>query len=160
MAIQVTDRIPNVRLFTMSANGPTAVETADFFARRKAVLFSVPGAFTPTCSAKHFPGFVQNADKFFSMGVQVIACTAVNDAYVMDAWRKEQGGQEKIEILADGNGDLVRALGLSVDLSPYGMGVRGRRFSMILDDGVVKTLNVEEPGSFKISSAEHTLSGL
>lgn len=160
MTIQITDRIPNVRLFTMGASGPVAVETAEFFAHKKAVLFSVPGAFTPTCSAKHFPGFVLNADKFFSMGVQVIACTAVNDAYVMDAWCREQGGQEKIQILADGNGDLARALDLSVDLSSYGMGVRGRRFSMVLDDGVIKTLNVEEPGSFKISSAEHTLLGL
>ncbi|HXV74113.1 MAG TPA: peroxiredoxin [Sphingomonadales bacterium] len=160
MTIQPGERIPNIKLSTMGVSGPEAVETEKLFAGKKAVLFSVPGAFTPTCSAKHLPGFVQNAGEFFAKGVDLIVCTAVNDAFVMGAWGEGQGAKGKVMMLADGNGALVKALGLMLDASAYGMGARGKRFSMILEDGVVKTLNVEEPGAFKVSSAEHALGQL
>jgi len=160
MTIKAGDKIPNVNVSTMGANGPEALETGKLFAGKKAVLFSVPGAFTPTCSAKHLPGFVHNADAFFKKGVDLIVCTAVNDAFVMGAWGKTQGALGKVVMLADGNGDFVRALGLILDATAYGMGVRGKRFSMILEDGIVTKLNVEEPGAFKVSSAEYALAQL
>jgi glutaredoxin/glutathione-dependent peroxiredoxin len=160
MTIQKGEHIPDVKVSTMGPTGPEAVQTGKLFAGKKAVLFSVPGAFTPTCSAKHLPGFVQNADAFFQKGVELIVCTAVNDAFVMGAWGEGQGAGGKVMMLADGNGDFVKALGLTLDASIYGMGTRGKRFSMILDDGVVKELNVEEPGAFKVSTAEHALGQL
>ena len=160
MTIKTGDKIPDVKVSTMGTGGPEAVETGKLFAGKKTVLFSVPGAFTPTCSAKHLPGFVQNAEAFFDKGVDLIVCTAVNDPFVMGAWGKAQAAKGKVLMLADGNGDFVKALGLTMDGSGYGMGLRGKRFSMILEDGVVKELNVEEPGAFKVSSAEHALGQL
>ena len=160
MTIQKGAAVPDMTLGRMGPNGPEAVETGDLFAGKKAVLFSVPGAFTPTCSAKHLPGFVQNADAFFEKGVDLIVCTAVNDVFVMDAWGKAQGVGDKIVMLADGNGEFVTALGLALDGRGFGMGQRGQRFSMIIEDGKVTELNIEEPGAFHVSSAEHTLSQL
>ena len=160
MSVQKGDQIPNVTLAHMGPNGPEGVKTSDLFAGKKVVLFSVPGAFTPTCSAKHLPGFIQQADDFFAKGVDLIVCTAVNDVFVMDAWGKAQGAGEKVMMLADGNGDFVGALGLGLDGSGFGMGQRGQRFSMIVDDGKIAGLNVEEPGAFHVSSAENMLSQL
>jgi len=158
MAIQKGEKIPNITLATMGQDGPEAVETAKLLAGKKVVLFSLPGAFTPTCSARHLPGFIQNADAFFKKGVDLIICTAVNDAFVMDAWAKAQGAGDKVMMMADGNGDFANALGLALDARGFGMGNRGQRFSMVIYDGVVKELNIEEPGAFHVSSAEHTLS--
>ena len=160
MTIQKGAKVPDMTLGRMGPNGPEAVETGSLFAGKKAVLFSVPGAFTPTCSAKHLPGFVQNADAFFDKGVDLIVCTAVNDVFVMDAWGKAQGVGDKVVMLADGNGEFVAALGLALDGRGFGMGQRGQRFSMIIEDGKVTELNIEEPGAFHVSSAEHTLSQL
>jgi peroxiredoxin len=140
----------------MTDKGPAAVSTAELFAGKKVVLFGVPGAFTPTCSNKHLPGYVRDADAIRAKGVDLIACVAVNDAFVMDAWGQAQGAAGKVLMLADGNGELTKKLGLETDASKYGMGQRGRRFSMILEDGVVKELNVEAPGEFMVSSAEAT----
>ena len=120
----------------------------------------MPGAFTPTCSAKHLPGFVERADEFAAKGVDVIACIAVNDVFVMNAWGKDQGAGGKVMMLADGNGDFSKALGLEMDASGFGMGTRGQRFALVADDGVVTTLNVEAPGAFEVSSAEYVLSQL
>ena len=158
MAIQKDEKIPNITLATMGQDGPEAVETAKLLAGKKVVLFSLPGAFTPTCSARHLPGFIQNADAFFKKGVDLIICTAVNDAFVMDAWGKAQGAGDKVMMMADGNGDFASALGLALDARGFGMGNRGQRFSMVINDGVVEQLNIEEPGAFHVSSAEHTLS--
>jgi len=157
MTIKQGDRVQNIKVATMGANGPEAVETGKLLAGKKVVLFSLPGAFTPTCSAKHLPGFVQNAGSFKKKGVDLIICTAVNDAFVMGAWGKIQGTDGKVMMLADGNGDFASALGLTLDGRGFGMGMRGQRFSMIINDGVVERLNVEEPGAFHVSSAEHTL---
>lgn len=160
MTIKVGDKIPEATLMRMSASGPEPVNTRDYFAGKKVILFSVPGAFTPTCSAKHLPGFVTKADEIKAKGVDEIACIAVNDVFVMNAWGKDQKAEGKVTMLADGNGDFSRALGLTMDGTKFGMGQRGQRFSMIVDDGVVKELNVEAPGEFKISSAEHALTQL
>ncbi|MCH8172373.1 MAG: peroxiredoxin [Proteobacteria bacterium] len=158
MAIQKGEKIPNITLATMAQGKPEAVETAKLLAGKKAVLFSLPGAFTPTCSAHHLPGFIQNADAFREKGVDLIICTAVNDAFVMDAWGKAQGAGDKVMMLADGNGDFADALGLAFDARGFGMGRRGMRFSMVINDGVIEQLNIEEPGAFHVSSAEHMLS--
>lgn len=158
--IKKGDKFPNVKVSRMGPNGLEKVETESLFKGKAVALFSVPGAFTPTCSAKHLPGFVENAEALKEKGVDLIACTAVNDAFVMDAWGKAQGAHGKVEMLADGNGDLVKALGLTMDATGFGMGLRGKRFSMLLEDGVIKQLNVEEPGAFHVSSAEHLLSQL
>lgn len=157
MAIKKGDKINNVTLAHMGGEGPEPVEIGPFFAGKKVVLFSVPGAFTPTCSAKHLPGYILKADEFFAKGIDLIVCTAVNDVFVMDAWGKAQGADGKVMMLADGNGDFARAMGLTLDGRGFGMGLRGQRFSMIVNDGVVEQLNVEEPGAFHVSSAEHTL---
>jgi glutaredoxin/glutathione-dependent peroxiredoxin len=159
MTIQVGDKLPSATLIKATENGPDAVQTDEFFAGRKVALFSVPGAFTPTCSARHLPGFVEKIDELKAKGVDEVACTAVNDAFVMSAWAK-QAGAEQVTMLSDGNGAFVKALGLEMDGSKFGMGTRGQRFSMIVDDGVVKELNVEQPGEFRVSSAEHLLSQL
>ena len=135
------------------------MQTADFFKGKRVALFSVPGAFTPTCSAKHLPGYVQNAAALKAKGIDEIACTAVNDAFVMGAWNRADGSHD-IAMLADGNGDFAKALGLELDLSGGGLGKRGQRFSMVVDDGMVGQLNVEAPGEFKVSAAEHMLSQL
>lgn len=160
MTIQVGDKIPSATLTTMTADGPGPVATDDYFKGRKVVVFSVPGAFTPTCSAKHLPGFVENAETILGKGVDEIACLSVNDAFVMHAWGKDAGVDGKVTMLADGNADFAKALGLEMDASGFGMGLRSKRFSMIVEDGTVSELNVEEPGAFQVSSAEHALTQL
>ena len=156
MAIAVGDKIPSVTLTKLTPTGPEPVSTEFFFAGRKVALFSVPGAFTPTCSAKHLPGFVEQADALKAKGVDEIACTAVNDAFVMGAWCKA-GGADAVTMLADGNAEFATALGLTMDGSKFGMGTRGQRFSMVVSDGVVEQLNVEAGGEFRVSSAEYML---
>ena len=156
MSIQVGDRLPEGTFSTMTADGPKPLTSAEVFAGKKVVLFSVPGAFTPTCSKHHLPGYVKQADELKTKGVSQIACLAVNDVHVMDAWSKAQGADGKVLMLADGNADFTKKLGLELDLSKHGMGVRGRRFSLIADDGVVTSLNLEEPGKFEVSSCEYT----
>jgi peroxiredoxin len=157
MTIKVGDRIPSVGFAKATENGPEGVSSDDFFAGRKVALFSVPGAYTPTCSAKHLPGFVDKADALKARGVDEIACTAVNDAFVLGAWSSANGAGGKVTMLADGNGDFAQATGLTMDGSKFGMGTRGQRFSMLVDDGVVQQLNVEAPGEFRVSSAEYLL---
>jgi peroxiredoxin len=159
MTIKVGEKLPDVKLVKATENGPEAVQSSDYFAGKKVALFSVPGAFTPTCSAKHLPGFVEKADALKAKGVDEIVATAVNDAFVLGAWNKSAGSDD-ITMLADGNGDFAEALGLTMDGSGFGLGKRGQRFSMIVDDGVVKELNVEQPGDFSVSSAEHMLGQL
>ena len=159
MTIKVGDKLPDVKLVKATDGGPEAVQSADYFKGKKVALFSVPGAFTPTCSAKHLPGFVEKADDLKAKGVDEIVATSVNDAFVLGAWNKSAGSAD-ITMLADGNGDLAEALGLTMDGSGFGLGKRGQRFSMIVDDGVVKELNVEQPGDFSVSSAEHMLGQL
>lgn len=158
MAIQIGDRIPEVNIKRIN-DGIDTVDTHRFFEGRRLVLFSVPGAFTPTCSEKHLPGFIAHFDDFRAKGVGV-ACMSVNDPFVMKAWAASQSAPAEMEILADGNGDFVRALGLEMDASAYGMGIRGKRFAMYVDDGVVKLLEIEAPGEFRVSSAEHMLAQL
>ena len=160
MTIQKGDKLPDATLSHMGENGPEGIETGTFFAGKKIVLFSVPGAFTPTCSAKHLPGFIEKAEEFFAKGIDLIVCTAVNDTFVMNAWGKALGTDGKVMMLADGNGDFVNALGLALDGRGFGMGQRGQRFSMVVEDGVAKELNIEEPGAFHVSSAEYTLAQL
>lgn len=160
MTIAKGDKIPAATFIKMTENGPEPVETDAFFAGRKVALFSVPGAFTPTCSAKHLPGYVEKAAELKAKGVDEIACTAVNDAFVMGAWGKSASADGSVTMLADGNGAFAKAVGLEMDGSKFGMGTRGQRFSMIVDDGVVEELNVEAPGEFKVSSAEHMLGQL
>lgn len=159
MTISVGDKLPNVTLVKATAEGPQAVQSADYFAGKTVALFSVPGAFTPTCSARHLPGFVEKADELKAKGVDEIVGTAVNDAFVMGAWN-QASGSEAITMLADGNGDFAEAVGLTMDGSGFGMGKRGQRFSMVVEDGTVTQLNVEEPGDFKVSSAEYMLGQL
>lgn len=159
MAIEVGQKIPDVKLVKATENGPDAVQSADYFAGKRVALFSVPGAFTPTCSAKHLPGFVEKAADLKAKGIDEIACTAVNDAFVMGAWNKASGSAD-ITMLADGNADFASAVGLTMDGSGFGMGTRGKRFSMVVNDGVVEQLNIEGPGEFKVSSAEHMLEQL
>ena len=160
MTIQVGDRIPSMTLVKATAEGPQPVATDEYFGGRKVALFSVPGAFTPTCSARHLPSFVDKADELRSKGVDEIACTAVNDAFVLSAWAKSADAEDKVTMLADGNGQFADALGLSADMGKYGMGKRGLRWSAIVDDGVVRELNVEEPGGYGVSGAEHMLGQL
>ena len=160
MTISKGDKLPaDVTLVKVTADGPDKVQSGDFFAGRKVALFAVPGAFTPTCSAKHLPGFVEKAADLKAKGVDEIACTAVNDAFVLGAWNKS-GGSDDITMLADGNGDFAKALGLDADFTGFGMGTRSQRYSLIVNDGVVEEVNVEGPGEFKVSSAEHMLGQL
>ncbi len=159
MSIAVGQKLPDVKLIKATANGPEAVQSADYFAGKKVALFSVPGAFTPTCSAKHLPGYVNNASDLKAKGIDEIACTAVNDPFVMGAWGKASGSDD-VTMLADGNGDFASALGLTMDGTGFGLGKRGQRFSMVVNDGVVESLNVEAPGAFEVSSAEHMLGQL
>jgi peroxiredoxin len=158
--IKVGDRIPSVKLKHMTADGPKDLTTDELFKGKKVVLFALPGAFTPTCSAKHLPGFVTKAGEIKGKGVDTIACLSVNDAFVMNAWGKDQKVGDKVLMLADGNGDFTRAVGLEMDGTGYGMGKRSRRYAMVVQDGVVKTLNVENPGAFEVSSAEAVLKAL
>ncbi|MDQ8755117.1 peroxiredoxin [Sphingosinicella sp. LHD-64] len=160
MTIQVGDRIPSMTLTKPSSDGPQPVQTDDFFAGRKVAIFAVPGAFTPTCSARHLPGFVEKAGEIKAKGVDEIAAVSVNDVFVMDAWGKQGGADGKVTMLADGNGDFAEALGLAADFSKFGMGKRSQRWSAIVEDGVVRELNVEEPGAFSVSSAEFLLNQL
>ncbi|HEY5802323.1 MAG TPA: peroxiredoxin [Lysobacter sp.] len=158
MAIQIGDHIPEVTLQRIR-EGVETLDTNALFDGRNIVLFAVPGAFTPTCSEKHLPGFVQHFDEFRSQGIEV-ACMSVNDPFVMQAWGVSQNVPEGLMMLADGNGDFARALGLELDASAYGMGRRSKRFALYAEDGVVKLLNVEAPGEFRVSSAEHMLAQL
>jgi peroxiredoxin len=157
MTIKAGDKIASATLMQMQDGSPKPVKTDEIFGGKTVVLFALPGAFTPTCSAKHLPGFVQNADAIKAKGVDTIVCLAVNDAFVMGAWGDQQGVAGKVVMLADGNGDFTRALGLEMDGTKYGMGMRSQRYAMIVRNGVVEKLFVEEPGAFSVSSAEHIL---
>ncbi|WP_156841994.1 peroxiredoxin [Novosphingobium aquimarinum] len=159
MTISVGDTLPDVKLIKATSDGPDAVQSADYFKGKKVALFSVPGAFTPTCSAKHLPGFVDKASELKAKGIDEIACTAVNDAFVMGAWNDASGSSD-VTMLSDGNGEFAEALGLTMDGSGFGLGKRGQRFSMVVNDGKVEQLNVEQPGAFEVSSAEHMLGQL
>jgi peroxiredoxin len=155
--IKVGDKIPALKLKVMTKDGPRDVTTDDVFKGKKVALFALPGAFTPTCSAKHLPGFLQHYDALKAKGVNAIACLSVNDAFVMDAWGKNQNVGDKVQMLADGSADFTKALGLELDLTANGMGMRSKRYSMLVEDGTVKTLNVEKPGAFEVSNAETML---
>jgi peroxiredoxin len=156
MSITVGSRIPEATFIRMGPEGPAPITTKEVFGGKKVVLFSVPGAFTPTCSKKHLPGYIKEADAIKAKGVDTIACMAVNDVFVLDAWAKAAGGGDKVLMLSDGNAEFAKKLGLEMDASKHGMGLRSKRFSMIVEDGVVKELNVEAPGEFNVSSAEAT----
>lgn len=158
--IKVGDKLPTASIKTFGADGPEDVDMNAMLSGKKVVIFSVPGAFTPTCSAKHLPGFVQHADDLKAKGVDEIACLAVNDAFVMGAWGKDQKAEGKVTMLADGSAALTKAMGLELDLEQAGLGLRGKRFAMIVDDGVVTHLAVEEPGAFEVSSAEAIMKAL
>ena len=159
MTIAVGDKLPDVKLVKATESGPEAVQSADYFKGKRVALFSVPGAFTPTCSAKHLPGFVEKAGELKAKGIDEIVGTAVNDPFVMGDWNKASGSSD-IPMLADGNADFAKAVGLTMDGSGFGLGLRGQRFAMIVNDGVVEQLHVEAPGEFKVSSAEHLLENL
>ena len=160
MAIKVGDKVPAAKLQIKTKDGVQTKTTDEIFGGKKVVLFALPGAFTPTCSAKHLPGFVNNHQALKSKGIDSVACLSVNDAFVMDAWGKDQGVEDKVLMLADGNGEFTKAVGLTMDGTGYGMGLRSQRYAMVLDDGVIKTLNVEAPGAFEVSSAESILKAL
>jgi len=160
MSIQVGEKMPSGVFGVMTADGPGALSTDELFNGKKVVLVSVPGAFTPTCSASHLPGFLQNADGLKSRGVDTIACMAVNDVFVMDAWGKDQGVGDKVRMLADGNGEYAAALGLEMDGTAFGMGKRGQRFAIVVDDGTATHVAIEAPGQFEVSKAEAVLAAL
>ena len=160
MTISVGDALPEATFMTMGEDGPQPVTTGDVFSGKRVALFAVPGAFTPTCSAKHLPGFKERAAEFTAKGVDAIACTSVNDVFVMGAWGKEQGVSDEMQMLADGNGEFAKAIGLELDGSGFGMGSRSQRYAMIVNDGVVEQLHVEAGGEFKVSSADYVLDQL
>ncbi len=160
MAIKAGDKAPSVTFKTMGDSGPENLSSEDLFAGKKVVLFAVPGAFTPTCSAKHLPGFVEKADAIKSKGVDEIACVSVNDAFVMGAWGKEQNVGNSVKMVADGNGDFAKACGLEMDGSGFGLGTRMQRCAMIVDNGTVSQVFVEEPGQFEKSTADNILANL
>ena len=160
MSIQAGEKMPSGAFGVMTDAGPGAVSTDEFFGGKKVVLVSVPGAFTPTCSMNHLPGFVEHADEILGKGVDTIACMAVNDVFVMDAWGKDRNVGDKISMLADGNGEYAKALGLEMDGTAFGMGMRGQRFAIIVDDGVASHVAVEEAGKVEVSSAEAVLKNL
>ncbi len=157
MTIKIGDKMPAGEFAVMGSDGPGKITTDELFKGKRVVLFSVPGAFTPTCSQKHLPGYVKKADELKANGIDTIACTSVNDVFVMDAWGKDQGAGDKVMMLADGNATYAKALGLDLDASGFGMGTRGQRFSIIVNDGVVEQLNVEAPGQFDVSSCEYAI---
>ena len=159
MTIQIGDRIPDATLMTMTDGKPSPLTTADLFGGKKVVLFSVPGAFTPTCSVKHLPSFVDHVEEILGKGVDTVACMAVNDVFVMNAWGKSASA-DKIAMLADGNAEFAKSLGLEMDASGFGMGERSQRFALIADDGVVSHLFIEAPGEYRVSAAEHVLMSL
>ena len=154
MTIKVGDTLPQANFMTFTADGPTPLSGDDLFKGKTVALFALPGAFTPTCSAKHLPGFKEKAAELKAKGVDTIACFSFNDVFVMDAWGKQQNAGDKVLMLADGNGDFAKATGLTMDGTGYGMGLRTNPWAMLLEDGKVKTLNVEAPGAFEVSSAE------
>ena len=160
MAINVGDKVPSATFTTFGPDGPTPLTTEDLFKGKKVALFAVPGAFTPTCSVKHLPGFKEKASALKAKGIDTIACVSVNDVFVMKAWGESQNVGADILMLADGNGEFTRAVGLELDASRFGMGPRSQRYSLVIDDGVVKEVNVEEGGEFKVSSAEYMLARL
>jgi peroxiredoxin len=160
MTIKVGDKMPVGVLTHMTKDGPQKIGTEQLFSGRKVVLFSVPGAFTPTCDAKHLPGYLQHAEALKAKGIDTVACMAVNDVFVMNAWGKASNVGDKVLMLADGNAEYSKALGLELNATGFGMGIRGQRFALVVDNGVVKGLYVEAPGEFKVSSAEHVLSTL
>ena len=160
MTISVGDRLPETTFMTMTADGPNPLSSADVFSGKTVALFALPGAFTPTCSAKHLPGFIEKAAEIKGRGVDTIACLSVNDVFVMGAWGEQQGAGNDVMMLADGNGEFAKAVGLEMDGTGFGMGIRAQRFSMLVKDGVVTELNVEAPGEFNVSSAEHILGQL
>ena len=160
MTIQAGDKIPSTDIQYMGADGVETINTDSLLAGKRVVLFALPGAFTPTCSASHLPGYVVHSDALFDKGVDLIACLSVNDAFVMDAWGKAHNADDRVMMLADGSAHLTRALGLEMDLDAAGMGLRSKRYAMVINDGVVETLNVEAPKEFKISDAETMLSAL
>ena|SRR5665213_3012428 len=160
MTVKVGDSIPSMKLMMGTAEGPKEVSTDDLFKGKKVVMFAVPGAFTPTCSAKHLPGFVQNAEAMKAKGVDSVVCVAVNDAFVMGAWGKEQGAGDKVVMVADGSAALTKALGLELDLTARGMGVRSQRYALVAEDGKVTHLAVEAPGGFEVSKAESILAAI
>ena len=159
MTVKVGDKIPDVTMKMMGEKGPQDISTKELFSGKKVVLFAVPGAFTPTCSAAHLPGFVVNADKIKAKGVDAIVCLSVNDAFVMDAWSKDKNAEE-IMMVGDGNGDFTEAMGLVMDGSGFGLGKRSQRYALIAEDGVITTLNVETGPQFELSSAEKILEAL
>jgi glutaredoxin/glutathione-dependent peroxiredoxin len=160
MTIKAGDKMPEGKFTRMTQDGPQKITTDELFKGKKVVLFSVPGAFTPTCDAKHLPGFVELADKIKAKGVDTIACTAVNDVFVMNAWGKSSNVADKILMLADGNAEYVKALGLELNASGFGMGTRGQRFAIIVKDGTAEHVDVEAPGEFKVSAADYVLKQL
>jgi glutaredoxin/glutathione-dependent peroxiredoxin len=160
MTIKVGDTIPSMKLMVATTDGPKEISTDEIFKGKRGVLFAVPGAFTPTCSAKHLPGFVQNAAALKAKGIDTIACIAVNDAFVMGAWGKDQGTDDRIMMLADGAAAFAKALGLELDLNARGMGWRSQRYALIADNGKVTHLGVEAPGGFEVSKAEAILAAL
>ena len=160
MALKVGDKLPEATLHIMGEDGPKPLTTAELFAGKKVVLFALPGAFTPTCSAKHLPGYVEQASAIKAKGVDSIVCLSVNDVFVMDAWGKDQNVNGTVIMAADGNGDFTRAVGLEMDGSGFGMGRRSQRYAMIVEDGVVTALEVEQPRDFKVSSADAILAKL
>ncbi len=159
MTITVGETVPDVKLVKATKDGPEAVQSAEYFKGKRVALFSVPGAFTPTCSARHLPGYVDKAAELKAKGIDEIACTAVNDPFVMKAWGEASGSPE-VTMLADGNGDFAKALGLTMDGTGFGLGLRGQRFAAVINDGVVEQLHVEAPGDFKVSAAEYVLEKL
>ena len=160
MTIKAGERMPAGKFKVMGGSGPQDLTTAQLFDGKRVVLFSVPGAFTPTCSAKHLPGFVTQAEAMRAKGIDTIACMAVNDVFVMNAWGKSSNAGDKVMMLADGNGEYARALGLEMDATGFGMGKRGQRFAVVVDNGVATKVNVEAPGEFKVSAAEYVLGQL
>ena len=160
MSIKVGDKLPEATFMTMGTDGPEPVTTAQVFGGKRVALFAVPGAFTPTCSAKHLPGFKERVADFTAKGVDAIACTSVNDVFVMGAWAKDQGVSDEMQMLADGNGAFADAIGLVLDGSGFGMGSRSQRYAMIANDGVVEAIHVEEGGEFRVSSADYVLENL
>lgn len=160
MTIKAGDRMPAGKFKVMGESGPQDLTTAQLFDGKRVVLFSVPGAFTPTCSAKHLPGFLEQAAALKAKGIDTIACMAVNDVFVMNAWGKGANAGGKVQMLADGNGEYAKALGLELDARGFGMGLRGQRFALVVDNGVATKVFVEAPGEFKVSAAEHVLGQL
>jgi peroxiredoxin len=160
MTIKAGDKMPSGTFTTPGADGPQKLTTDQLFGGKKVVLFSVPGAFTPTCDARHLPGFIQHAADFKAKGIDTVACMAVNDVFVMKAWAKASAVEEKVLMLADGNAEYSKALGLDLDATGFGMGIRGKRFAIVVENGVATHVLVEGPGEFKVSSAEHVLGQL